>query len=103
MKRIIVEGRLGEHQRDIIYNPDGISPAINGVGCEGGTTINRELSSMRTDRIVVGGQLDIPGWHNKAKEVLETYGICTCIHAQSNNLLQKIIIYENSRTIEPVP
>jgi DNA (cytosine-5)-methyltransferase 1 len=30
------------------------------------------------------------GWHNKACEVLNTDGITTCIHTQSNNLLQKI-------------
>ena len=30
------------------------------------------------------------GWHKKAKEVLNPDGISTCIHTQSNNLLQKI-------------
>ena len=34
--------------------------------------------------------LEIDGWHRKAKEVLNTEGIATCIHTQSNNLLQKI-------------
>lgn len=34
--------------------------------------------------------LEREGWHNKAKEVLNTDGISTCIHTQSNNLLQKI-------------
>lgn len=47
---------------------------------------------MRTDIIMRGGRLDIPGWHNLAKEVLDTDGISTCIHSQSNNLLQKIIV-----------
>ena len=58
---------------------------------------------MKTDRIIVGGQLDVPGWHNKAKEVILAEGICTCIHAQSNNLLQKIIVDEDCTTIEPLP
>ena len=34
--------------------------------------------------------LEREGWHNKAKEVLNPDGISTCIHTQSNNLLQKI-------------
>lgn len=32
------------------------------------------------------------GWHNKACEILSTSGVSTCIHCQSNNLLQKILI-----------
>jgi hypothetical protein len=51
---------------------------------------------MRTDIIMRGGRLDIPGWHNHAKEVLLADGISTCISVQSNNLLQKIIVYEPS-------
>ena len=34
--------------------------------------------------------LEREGWHKKAKEVLNPDGISTCIHTQSNNLLQKI-------------
>lgn len=40
--------------------------------------------------------MDVPGWHNRAKEVLDTNGICTCISTQSNNLLQKVIVYERT-------
>ena len=58
---------------------------------------------MKTDIIMRGGQLDIPGWHNHAKEVLLTEGISTCISVQSNNLLQKIIVYENEPTAQPIP
>lgn len=47
---------------------------------------------MRTDIIMRGGRLEIPGWHNHAKEVLLADGISTCISVQSNNLLQKIIV-----------
>lgn len=45
-------------------------------------------------RILVVGKLEIKGWHNKAKEVISGGGICTCIHCQSNNLLQKIVVYD---------
>lgn len=36
--------------------------------------------------------MNIKGWHKKACEVLSTGGVCTCVHCQSNNLLQKIEI-----------
>ena len=46
-------------------------------------------------KIEYAGHLDIPGWHHKACEVITGGGCCTCIHCQSNNLLQKIlIVYE---------
>ena len=35
-EKVIVVGRIGTHQRDIIYAPDGVSPCINGISCEGG-------------------------------------------------------------------
>ena len=47
-------------------------------------------------RILVVGKLEIKGWHNKAKEVISGGGLCSCIHCQPNNLLQKIIEYEDS-------
>jgi len=49
---------------------------------------------MRYDIIIRGGSLDIEGWHKRAMEVLDTKGIASCISTQSNNLLQKIIIYD---------
>lgn len=44
-----------------------------------------------SNRIIIAGKLKIKGWHNKACEVLDTGGVSTCIHCQSNNLLQKIM------------
>ena len=41
---------------------------------------------------IYAGHLVKPGWHHKACEVLNVGGVSTCIHTQSNNLLQKIII-----------
>jgi hypothetical protein len=43
--------------------------------------------------------MDIPGWHRLAKEVLFTDGVCTAITAQSNNLLQKIIVKDGKHKI----
>lgn len=56
---------------------------------------------MDDNRIIRGGWLEIPGWHNLAKEVLDADGISTCIHSQSNNLLQKVIVEDtrHSRAI----
>ena len=45
-----------------------------------------------SDKIIIAGRLNVKGWHNKACEILSTGGVSTCIHCQSNNLLQKIII-----------
>lgn len=36
MDSIVVVIKLRGHQRDIVYDPEGISPALNGVSCEGG-------------------------------------------------------------------
>lgn len=38
------------------------------------------------------GELDIPGWHRHAKEVVGTNGPAPCISTQSNNLKTKILI-----------
>lgn len=46
----------------------------------------------KESRVIYAGRLNVSGWHNKACEVLSTDGICTCIHCQSNNLLQKIVV-----------
>lgn len=48
-----------------------------------------------THKCVRGGSLDISGWHRLAKEVLLPHGICTCVTTQSNNLLQKVIVYDS--------
>lgn len=43
-------------------------------------------------KIIIVGRLNVKGWHNKACEILSISGVSTCIHCQSNNLLQKILI-----------
>ena len=48
-------------------------------------------------RIIVAGRLNVKGWHNKACEVISGGGISTCIHCQSNNLLQKVVVYEEDK------
>ena len=50
---------------------------------------------VNTNKIIYDKPLERDGWHNKAKEVLNTDGISTCIHTQSNNLLQKITVPNN--------
>lgn len=37
------------------------------------------------------GDLNIPGWHRHAKEVVGTGGVAPTISAQSNNLKTKIL------------
>lgn len=44
------------------------------------------------EMIIYAGHLRISGWHRKACEVISPEGISTCIHCQSNNLLQKILV-----------
>lgn len=39
--------------------------------------------------------MQIPGWHRIARVVLNPDGICTTITAQSNNLLQKVLVVED--------
>lgn len=36
--------------------------------------------------------MKIDGWHRIARVVLNPKGICTTIHTQSNNLLQKVLV-----------
>lgn len=47
---------------------------------------------MKNSKIIIAGRLNVKGWHNKACEILDVGGVCTCIHCQSNNLLQKILV-----------
>lgn len=48
---------------------------------------------MNKPKIIKGGYLDIKGWYNHAKLVYDINGIAPCIHAQSNNLVNKIVIW----------
>ena len=53
-----------------------------------------------SNNIEISGRLSIDGWHNKACEILNTDGVSTCIHCQSNNLLQKIFLTQNNEDME---
>lgn len=50
------------------------------------------MKMIEKKKIIIVGRLNVKGWHNKACEILSTSGVSTCIHCQSNNLLQKIKI-----------
>ena len=51
-------------------------------------------------KIEICGNLKVRGWHNKACEILSTEGVSTCIHCQSNNLLQKILLTSDINNME---
>ena len=40
--------------------------------------------------------MSIDNWHRVARVVLNPKGICTTIHTQSNNLLQKVLVKVDS-------
>lgn len=40
--------------------------------------------------------MEIQGWHRLATEVLDPKGVCTLIHCQSNNLLQKVMVWQET-------
>lgn len=67
-------------------NKDGVSPAITTRPDGFKTAI---LPVVKAD-ILYEKPLERKGWHHKACEVLNVNGITTCLHCQSNNLLQKI-------------
>lgn len=52
------------------------------------TQANKNM--VAENKILYEEPLERKGWHRKACEVLNTNGISTCIHTQSNNLLQKV-------------
>ena len=53
--KIKVVGRIGKHQRDRVYDTHGISPSINGVGCEGGYN-NQPLVMIEEFKSIVGSK-----------------------------------------------
>lgn len=55
---------------------------------------NENKNPKSENKIIYEEPLERKGWHRKACEVLNTDGISTCIHTQSNNLLQKIKVEE---------
>lgn len=54
------------------------------------TLMANDSMGVVESKIIYEEPLEKKGWHHKACEVLNTNGITTCIHTQSNNLLQKI-------------
>ena len=64
---------------------------------------NAILTNDKKNMIIFEDPLERKGWHRKAKEVLNTNGITTCITAQSNNLLQKIKEQETLRIRKLTP
>ena len=81
-------------------NPEKPTSRVVGLPTEQRLELNlngtsNALKTVQKDNVVVRRIIyDKPlvrdGWHNKAKEVLNTNGLSSCITTQSNNLLQKI-------------
>lgn len=78
---------------------DGDGVYINRPHQKRGVVQEEKIQTLKTtmdvgvvveNKIIYEEPLEREGWHNKAKEVLSPEGISTCIHTQSNNLLQKI-------------
>lgn len=76
-------GKIGStgqfHQQNRIYD--------NNIAISVTTSFNPYYVEKR---IIYEKPILRKGWHRKACEVLNTNGITTCLHTQSNNLLQKI-------------
>ena len=92
-----IPGRMESACR--VYSPDGIAPACN--TCGGGGLETKIMEEQETSGIIYEKPLERKGWHNKACEVLNPNGITTCIHTQSNNLLQKIKVDYRIRKLTP--
>lgn len=92
---IKVIGSLNIKEQDSIrrvYASEGISP-----------TLTNTQGENKQPKIIYEKSLERKGWHHKACEVLNTNGITTCIHTQSNNLLQKIKENESCRIRKLTP
>lgn len=81
----IFDTEKSKHQAGSIYDKEGLSPTLDVM--QGGW---RQPSIIEQPKIIYEKPLIHEGWHRKACEVLNVNGITTCIHTQSNNLLQKI-------------
>lgn len=88
--------RLGKNEYKHGDTIDSLNEKLNTSGvCPTVTTRPEGFNTaiipvVEEPRIMYEEPLKRKGWHNKACEVLNPNGICTCIHTQSNNLLQKI-------------
>lgn len=63
------------------YFPNGIAPTI---------TCASENEKVIEPKIIREEPLEREGWHNHAKEVISTQGVCRTLCAQANNLVTKI-------------
>lgn len=87
--------KAGEHLKQRLEtNKSGVSNCIS--------TVQKD-NYVVENKIIYEDPLKRKGWHRKACEVLNTNGITTCIHTQSNNLLQKIKETETCRIRKLTP
>ena len=87
--------KAGEHlEQRLETNKSGVSNCIS--------TVQKD-NYVVENKIIYEEPLKRKGWHRKACEVLNTNGITTCIHTQSNNLLQKIKETETCRIRKLTP
>ena len=96
-KGIIVKGNYmpSNHNASRIVDDEGIAPTV----MENHGTV----TAIVEKKIIYDKPLKRKGWHHKAKEVLNTEGITTCLTTQSNNLLQKIKEPNNLRIRKLTP
>ena len=69
-----------------MYDPNGVSSTIR-TPTGGGLIPKVEVTDIER-----AGDLDIPGWHRHAKEVIGVDGNAPTISSQANNLKTKILI-----------
>lgn len=81
----------GWHFEQQVYDREGISRSVKAGGGSGNIP-----KVIEKPKIIYAKPLERQGWHNKAKEVIKPQGISTCIHTQSNNLLQKVEVQEKT-------
>lgn len=75
-------------ERSLINDKD-IHPTIL-ARYDGSPTLLKEDDATHEPKIIREEPLERDGWHNHAKEVLSTDGLCRTLCAQSNNTLTKI-------------
>lgn len=74
------------NQSGKVYDPNGVSSTIR-TPTGGGLIPKVEVTDIER-----AGDLDIPGWHRHAKEVIGVDGNAPTISSQANNLKTKILI-----------
>lgn len=94
--KIITVGNY-RHDASRIVDEKGLAPTVK----ENHGTVTAVLQNQKEtnnisveNKIIYEEPLKRKGWHRKACEFLNPDGISTCIHTQSNNLLQKIKVEE---------